>query len=129
MSTQPQPLQDGFLHPCQGRHPPQDFLAGSILYDGQRHTRKRLQEPLRRWGISHLALVLWVQTGEAGLILRQRPPKDTLHDRQHADAERQEVREALDLLVELDKQRRDMDAAFEAIEYAFDAVFIRRYRG
>src|SRR5207245_10551710 len=42
----------------------------------------------------------------------------------HADAERQQVREALDLLVALDKQRRDMDAALEAIEEAFDTVFV-----
>ena len=47
-----------------------------------------------------------------------------LQDRQHADAERQQVREALDLLVALDKQRRDMDAALEAIEEAFDTVLV-----
>src|SRR6266487_125659 len=95
-----------------------------MLDDRQRHTRKRLQEPLCGWLVGSLLLVLWVHIGEACLILRKRPPQDKLHDRQHADTERQEVREALDLLVELDKQRRDMDAAFEAIEDTFDAVFI-----
>jgi hypothetical protein len=79
-----------------------------MLDDRQRHTRKRLQEPLCGWLVGSLLLVLWVHIGEAGLILRKRPPQDKLHDRQHADTERQEVREALDLLVELDKQRRDI---------------------
>src|SRR5204863_4115031 len=46
------------------------------------------------------------------------------HDRQHADSERQQVREALDLVVELDKQRRDMHAALEAVEDAFDTVCV-----
>src|SRR5215471_16487337 len=95
-----------------------------MLDDRQRHTRKRLQEPLCGWPVGALLLVLWVHIGEAGLILRKRPPQDKLHDRQHADAERQEVREALDLLVELDKQWRDMDAALEAVEDAFDPVFM-----
>src|SRR5713101_2835437 len=40
------------------------------------------------------------------------------------DTERQQVCEALNLLVELDKQRRDMDAALEAVEDAFNAVFV-----
>src|SRR5467141_409344 len=93
-----------------------------MLDDRQRHTRKRLQDPLCGWLVGSLLLVLWVHIGEAGLILRKRPPQDKLHDRQHADTERQEVREDLDLLVELDKQRRDMDAAFEAIAETFDAV-------
>ena len=48
--------------------------------------------------------------------LLKRPPQHKLHDCQHADAERQQVREALDLVVELDKQRRDMDPAIEAVE-------------
>src|SRR2546426_11582606 len=95
-----------------------------MLDDRQRHTRKRVQDALCSGLVGALLLVLWVHMGEAGLILRKRPPQDKLHDRQHADTERQEVREALDLLVELDKQRRDMDAAFEAIEDTFDAVFI-----
>jgi hypothetical protein len=46
------------------------------------------------------------------------------HDRQDSDAESQQVREALDLVVELDKQRRDIDPALEAIENAFNAVFV-----
>src|SRR5919201_6808245 len=95
-----------------------------MLDDRQRNTRKRLQDPLCGWPVGALLLVLWVHIGEASLILRKRPPQDKLHDHQHADTERQEGREALDLLVELDKQRRDMDAAFEAIEDTFDAAFI-----
>ena len=71
-----------------------------------------------------LLLVLWVQTGEAGLRFLQRPPQDKLHDREHTDPERQQVREALNLLVELDKQRGDMHAALEAVEDAFNAVFV-----
>src|SRR5712691_10497816 len=95
-----------------------------MLDDRQRNVRKRFQDPLCCWLVGPLLLVLWVQTGEAGLLLYQRPPKDKLHDRQHADAESQEVCEALDWLVELDKQRGDMDAACEAIEEAFDAIFV-----
>src|SRR5712691_9480579 len=93
-----------------------------MLDDGQRNTRKRFQEPLRRWLVGPLVLVLRVQTGECDLILLKRPPQDKLRDREHADAERQQVREALDLVVELDKQRRDMDPALEAVEDPFDAV-------
>src|SRR5258706_5348806 len=50
--------------------------------------------------------------------------RTNLQYRQHADAERQQVREALDVLVALDKQRRDMDAALETIAEAFDTVFV-----
>ena len=73
-----------------------------MLDDRQRNTRKRLQDPLCGWPVGALLLVLWVHIGEVGLIFRKRPPQDKLHDRQHADTERQEVRQALDLLVELD---------------------------
>ena len=95
-----------------------------MLDDGQRHTRKRFQEPLRRGLVGPLVLVLRVQTGQCDLILLKRPPQDKLRDREHADAERQQVREALDLIVELDKQRRDMHAALETVEDAFDTVFV-----
>src|SRR5882724_6254700 len=95
-----------------------------MLDDHQRNARKRFQDPLCCWLVGPLLLVLWVQTGEAGRLLHKRPPKDKLQDRQHADAESQEVCEALDLLVELDKQRCDMDAACEAIEDAVDAIFV-----
>src|SRR5882762_11715566 len=95
-----------------------------MLDDGQRHTRKRFQEPLRRWLVGPLVLVLRVQTGQCDLILLKRPPQDKLRDREHADAERQQVREALDLVVELDKQRRDMDPALETVADPFDAICI-----
>jgi hypothetical protein len=58
------------------------------------------------------------------MIVLQRSPKRKLHDRQDADAERQQGREALDVVVELDKQRRNMPAALEAVEEAFDTVFM-----
>ena len=64
------------------------------------------------------------QTGEAGLGLLQRPAQDKLHDREHTDTKRQEVRETFNLLVELDKQRCDMDPALEAVEDALNAVFV-----
>src|SRR2546423_12128739 len=92
--------------------------------DGQRHIRKRLQEPLCRRLVGHLLLVFWVQTGECGLLLLQRPPQQKLQDRQHADPERQQVREALNLLVALDKERRDMDGALETVENGFNTVFV-----
>src|SRR3989442_13730945 len=97
-----------------------------MLDDGQRHTRKRFQEPLRRWLVGPLVLVLRGQTGQCDLILLKRPPQDKLRDREHADAERQQVREALDLIVELDKQRRDMDPALEAGEEPSASVIILR---
>src|SRR5207253_648680 len=62
--------------------------------------------------------------GERGLLCLQRSPQHKLHDCQYADTERQQVRETLDLVVELDKQRRDMHAALEAVEEAFDTVFV-----
>ena len=46
--------------------------------DGQRHIRKRFQEPLCRRLVGHLLLVVWVQTGECGLLLLQRPPQHKL---------------------------------------------------
>src|SRR5262249_23873967 len=122
--TQPLSLQDILLQPRQRCEPTQDFLSGSILYDGERQIRKRLQDPLHRWLVGPLLLVFRVQTGECGLIVLKRPPKDKLHDRQHADTESQQVREALDLVVDLDKQRRDMDAALAAVEDAFDTVCV-----
>jgi hypothetical protein len=54
----------------------------------------------------------------------QRPSQDKLRDRSHPDTERQQVGEALNLLVEFDKQRRDMHAALEAVKDAFNALFI-----
>ena len=92
--------------------------------DGQRNARKRFQEPFSRWLIGHLVLVLWVQTRESGLLLLQRPSQDKLRNRSHPDTERQQVREALNVLVELDKQRRNMHAALEAVEDMFDAVLV-----
>ena len=56
----------------------------------------------------------------------QRPPQNNLHHRQHADTERQQICEALNLLVERDKQRRNMDTALEAVEDALNAVFVAR---
>ena len=90
----------------------------------QRTVRKRFQDPLRRWRVSQLLLVLWVQTWESGLIVLKRPSQDKLRDRSHTATERQQVREALNLLVELDTQRRDMDAALEAVENALNAVCV-----
>src|SRR5712692_4378467 len=97
-----------------------------MLYHGQRNLPKRFEEPLSRGFVGHLFLVLRVQTGACRLIVVQRPPKDTLQDRSHADTQSQQGREALDLVVELDTQRRDMDAALEAVEDAFDAVCVAR---
>src|SRR5712691_7583436 len=92
--------------------------------DRQRHARKRFQDPLRRWLVGPLLLVLWMQTGEAGLRGLQRPSQDKLRDRQHTDPERQQVREALYLVVEFDKQWGNMDPALEAVEDAFHTVFV-----
>src|SRR5207244_13558542 len=100
--------------------PPQDVLSGTILDDGQRSFPKRLQDPLCSRLVSHLLLVFRVQTRELGVIVLQRPPQDKLHDRQHADTERQQVREALDLIIQLDTQGCDLYAALEAIAEAFD---------
>ena len=108
----------------QGCEPTENFLSGGMLDDRQRNVRKCFQDPLCSWLVGDLLLVLWVHIGEAGLILRKRPPQDKLHDRQHADTERQQVRKALNVLVELDKQRGDMDPALEAVEDAFNAVFV-----
>jgi hypothetical protein len=47
-----------------------------------------------------------MQTGKAGLGCLQRLAQDKLRDREHTDPERQQVREALNVLVELDKERR-----------------------
>src|SRR5207249_4702296 len=74
--------------------------------------------------VGPLVLVLWVQPGESGLLGLQRPSQDKLRDRSHPDTERQQVREALNLLIEFDKQRRDMDPALEALEDAFHTVFV-----
>src|SRR5438128_9348297 len=71
-----------------------------------------------------MSLVFRVQAGEFGLICLKRSPKHKLHDCQHADTESQQVREAFDLVVELDKQRRDMHAALEAVKDAFNTVFV-----
>src|SRR5438128_12436339 len=65
-----------------------------------------------------------MQTGESGLGCLQRPSQDKLRNRYHTDPERQQVREALNLLVEFDKQRCNMDPALEAVEDAFNAVFV-----
>ena len=63
--------------------------AGSPLRQhaccGQRHIRKRFQEPLCRRLVGHLLLVFWVQTGEWGLLVLKRPPQQKLQDRHHAD--------------------------------------------
>ena len=59
-----------------------------------------------------------MQTGERGLRGFQRPSQDKLRDCSHTDPERQQGREALDLLVAFDKQRCDMDPALEAVEDA-----------
>ena len=59
------------------------------------------------------------------MIGLKRSPQNKLHDRQHADTERQEVREALDLLVKLDKQWCNMDSALEAVEDAFTPYSLR----
>jgi len=69
-------------------------------------------------------LVLWVQTGEASLRLLQRPAQDKLRDREHTDTERQQVREAFNVLVELDKQRGDLHTALETVEDALHAVCV-----
>jgi hypothetical protein len=66
--------------------------------------------------------VLRVQTGEGGLLLRKRPPEDKLCDRSHADAERQQGREALDVVVAFDTQRRDREATLETVAEAFNPV-------
>src|SRR5712692_10250621 len=95
-----------------------------MLDDRQRDVRKRFQDPLSRWRVGPLLLVLWVQTGEAGLIVLKRPPKNKLHHRQYADTECQQIREALNLLVEHDKQRFNMDTALEAVKDALNAVFV-----
>ena len=71
-----------------------------MLDDGQRNTRKRFQEPLRRWLVGHLLLVLWVQTGEAGLLGLKRPSQDKCRDRSHPDTERQQGRKARNVRVE-----------------------------
>ena len=60
-----------------------------MLDDGQRHIRKRLQDPFRRGRVGPLLLVLWVQTGEPGLLGLKRPSQDKLRDRSHPDTERQ----------------------------------------
>src|SRR5713101_1535716 len=62
--------------------------------------------------------------GEFGVIVLQRSPQHKLHDRQHADTESQQVREALDLVVEFDKEWCNVDPALEAVEDAFHAVFM-----
>ena len=95
-----------------------------MLDDRQRHARKRFQDPLCRWLVGPLLLVLWMQTGESGLCCLQRPSQDKLCDRSHTDPECQQVREALNVLVEFDKQRGDRDAALEAVEDAFNAVVV-----
>src|SRR5262252_10634204 len=69
-------------------------------------------------------LVFWMQTGQSGRLCFKRPAQDKLRDRSHPDTERQQVREAHNLLVAFDKQRRDMDPALEAVEDAFHTVCI-----
>jgi len=93
-----------------------------MLADRQRNGRTRLQEPRCGGLVGPLLLVLWVQTGEAGRLWDQRPPKAKRQDRQHAAAERQEGGEALAGLGELDTPRGDRDAACEAMAEAFDAL-------
>ena len=95
-----------------------------MLDDRQRNARKRFEDPLCGWLVGPLVLVLWVQTEEAGLIGLKRPSQDKFRDRSHTDTERQQVREALNLRIELDEQRRDMDAALEAVEDTFNAVCV-----
>ena len=63
-----------------------------------------------------------MQTGELGLRGLQRTSQDKLRDCSHTDPERQQVREALNLLVTFDKQRGDMDPALEAVEDAFRGI-------
>ena len=75
-----------------------------MLDDGQRNLPKRLPDPLCSRLVSHLLLVFRVQTRELGVIVFQRPPQDKLHDRQHADAERQQGRATFDVIIALDKQ-------------------------
>src|SRR5438876_12450985 len=65
-----------------------------------------------------------MQTAESGLRYLQRPSQDKLRDREHTDPKRQQVREALNLFVEFDTQRCDMDPALEAVEEAFNAVCV-----
>jgi hypothetical protein len=100
-----------------------------MLDNRQRHARKRFQDPLRRWLVGPLLLVLRMQTWEAGLRCLERPSQDKLRDRSYTHTKRQQVREALNLVVQLDKQRRDMDAALEAVEDAFNTVCVPIYRG
>src|SRR5215211_1571611 len=90
----------------------------------ERHARKRCQDPLRRGLVSPLMLVLQMQTWEAGLLCLQRPSQDKLRDRSHTHPKRQQVRETLQLVVTLDKHRRDMEAALEVVEDAFHTVFV-----
>src|SRR5882724_5213401 len=90
--------------------------------DRQRNGRKGFQNPLCCWFVGHLLLVVWGQTGEAGLGLLQRPAPDTLRDCEHTDTERQQGREACKLLVALDKERGDRHTALEAVEEALNAV-------
>src|SRR5215813_4251938 len=104
--TQPLSLQDILLQPRQRCEPTQDFLSGSILYDGERHIRKRFQDPLHRWLVGPLLLVFRVQSGECVLIVLKIPMNDNFFFNDKATTESQQVREALDLVVELDKQRR-----------------------
>src|SRR5712692_10191384 len=97
-----------------------------MLDDRQRHVRKRLQDPLSRWFVGPLLLVLWLQTGEAGLLGLKRPSQDKLHDRSPTDTKSQQVREALHWLVTLDKQWCAMEPALEALAEAFHTVGVAR---
>src|SRR5207253_2544808 len=114
---------EAFLHPGQGGEPTQNVLSSRSLDDHQRHARKCLQDPLCCRLVGPLVLVLWVQTGEARLRLFQSPAQDKLCDGEHSDPERQEVREAFNLLVELHKQRGDLQAALEAVENTLNTIF------
>ena len=76
-----------------------------MLYHGQRNLPKRFEASFSRWLVGHLFLVFRVQTGEFGLIGVERLPQDTLHHREYPHAERQQGREALDVVVQRDKQR------------------------
>src|SRR6266436_3221901 len=95
-----------------------------MLDDRQRDVRKRFQEPLSCWLVRPLLLILWMQTGKSRLRCLQRPSQGKLRDREHTDSESQQVCEALNVLVEFNKQWGDMDPALEAVEEAFNAVFV-----
>src|SRR6266487_936364 len=111
-------------NPVKGVSRRSNVLSGRMLDDRQRDVRKRFQDPLSCWLVSPLLLILWMQIGQSRLRGLQRPSQGKLRDREHTDPESQQGREALNWLVECNKQWCDMDPALEAVEEAFNAVCV-----